>query len=173
MKELKVNLENLSETERSQLVALIEKANKPEPVVQSSLLFEPKYDSYYFFSDHNGGVSSSTWDDHVYDTYRKGLGNTFRTKEAAQTHIDYLKARTKVLRYMREREQETGWVADWSDGDQAKFNAYLDIDCVCGDYSYSMSQVEKSFYSSEEIINEVIEDSDLSEAMKTVLKYFQ
>jgi hypothetical protein len=168
MKDLKVNLENLSETERSQLVALIEKANKP--VVNSSLLFSNA--SYWFVGEHQT-------ENHVYrgdhiDNWLFDTGNFFPTEEAAQAHVDYLKARTKVLRYMREREQETGWVADWSDENQAKSYIYV---CNSGSLAlvnaWTQTAIERSFHSSSDIISEVMYDKELSNCMKTVLNYFQ
>lgn len=52
----------------------------------------PKYsDSYYYIGDESSVIVRYWMSDYV-DGYRKSIGNMFKTEEAAQKHLTYLKA---------------------------------------------------------------------------------
>ena len=77
MDNITVNMENLSEEERASLVALIEKANKPQ-----SKVWKPKEGDAYFFVWSDGTV----------------IGDCFRTKEEAEEKVKELKVKAKWKR---------------------------------------------------------------------------
>ena len=52
-----INMENLSQEERTALLSLIEKANKPK-----SKVWKPESDEMYYYSCSDGFIKEATWD---------------------------------------------------------------------------------------------------------------
>ena len=74
-----VDMTNLSDDERKQLIALMEKANTPK-----DNRWKPQHrDKYYYFNSF-GEVNSDHWSDHRVDKGRFAIGNCYETEEAAQ-----------------------------------------------------------------------------------------
>lgn len=91
---INVNMENLSTEERTQLLALIEKANKP----QESGLWKPEKHEEYYFIYADGDIAEVKNEDCTADRKIFALGNYFRTKEEAEFMVE----RLKVLHELRE-----------------------------------------------------------------------
>lgn len=81
-----VNMENLTDTERKQLLALVEKANTPE-----SKIWQPALNEFYFTLRDNGGILKDANTRSTIHNLRMSLGNYFRTKEEAEFMINRLK----------------------------------------------------------------------------------
>ena len=92
MTEIKVNLDNLNETERQQLLELIEKANTP-------VVWEPKKNGETYFYISNTGTVGHTpfWNSEI-DKDLISIGNCFRTPEDAHFEIE----RFKVIRELKQ-----------------------------------------------------------------------
>lgn len=82
-----VNMENLSEEERKQLLALIEKANQPKEGLWKPAIKEP----YYFIQYSTSDITKGRNDGMYLDNDRFLIGNCFRTKEDAEFAIEQLK----------------------------------------------------------------------------------
>lgn len=82
-----VNMENLNDTERAQLLALIEKANKPKDGV-----WKPEQkEAYYYIQYSTSDIIPSKNDNMYLDNDRFAIGNYFRTKKEAEFAVERLK----------------------------------------------------------------------------------
>lgn len=84
-----VNMENLSATERAQLIALMEKAN--------GKVFVPTHGQRYYFAYSDGDIDSDTYGNSATDNGRIAVGNCYKTREDAQFAVE----RTKVIRELQ------------------------------------------------------------------------
>lgn len=94
----------------------------------------PKYKDLYWHINHRGRVESWGWNNDAVDNDLKDFGNIFKTKEAAIKELAYLKFERAVR--AKAKELNDGWVADWKDMSQNKweiiFGEYgVVIDCMC------------------------------------------
>lgn len=89
-----VDLSNLSEDERKQLLTLIEKANKPKHTV-----CKPIRGDRYFSLDSTGISFNSRWDEDVCDSSRFNLGNCFKTEDEANFAVERLKVIAELKRF--------------------------------------------------------------------------
>lgn len=160
MKELKVNLENLSEAEREQLVALIEKANTPK-----SKWWIPKTGERYFY-ELGGEVEYSNNTDHRVDKNNIELGNAYRTREEARLAVERQKAKTKYLRFLRENEPDD-WEVGFVHGRNNYFLYYrLDNGEVMLNYRKIGQLSPREFYSSEATLNKALNNPEIVNAWK-------
>ncbi len=105
MDNITVNMENLSEEERTSLIALIEKANKPQ-----SKVWRPREGESYYRMNHAGDVWLGTWTNHKYDIAAYEIGNCFQTEEEAEEKVEELKVKAKWKRLSIESgEEENEW----------------------------------------------------------------
>lgn len=103
-----VNMENLSQEERSTLLSLIEKANKPKNKV-----WKPEENETYYYSYSDGNIEEATWDNLNVDKNRYAIGNCFKTKEEAEFALERQKVITELKRFALEHNEKE---IDWSDG---------------------------------------------------------
>lgn len=89
-----VDLSNLSEDERKQLLTLIEKANKPKPTV-----CKPIRGDRYFSLDSTGISFNARWDEDVCDSSRFNIGNCFKTEDEANFAVEKLKVIAELKRF--------------------------------------------------------------------------
>ena len=102
---LKVNLENLTEEERENLMALVEKANKPK-----SKVWKPEEKEEYWYISDKGNSESSYFTKHPYHIKCFEIGNCFKTKEEAEFMIKKLKVIAELKRFAQENNNgETDW----------------------------------------------------------------
>lgn len=113
-----VNMENLTDEEREQLLALIKKSNEP-----ACGIWEPKKDDEYWFIDRDGYILSSRWGWSSTEENRFNIGNCFRTEEEAEFEIE----RIKIIHELKELAGGYKWEYD-------SYNYYIYFDC----YNYKI-----------------------------------
>lgn len=118
-----VNMENLSEEEREQLMKLIQKSNGCKRKV-----WKPECDKNYWII--NGfRVVNSSWDNDNVDYRRYEIGNCFKTGKEAKFALEKLKVEAELRRFAEENNE---CEIDWTDEDQEKW---------CMHYSYGDGDV--------------------------------
>lgn len=123
-----VNMENLSEEEREQLMKLIQKSNGFK-----SKMWKPNYGRKYFYINDCGAIINSKWYDDVIDTYRYEIGNCFKTKEETEFALEKVKVETELRRFAEENNEHE---IDWTDEDQEKW-------CMC--YNYDSKNIDTGY----------------------------
>lgn len=122
---LQINMNNLTDEERTTLLSLIEKANKPKNKV-----WKPKEKYFCLFGD--GSVHVDRWSNCNIDHSRNALGNCFKTKEETEFALERQKVITELKRYALEHNEIE---IDWNTG-KKKFYIY---------YSYSINRIDIDF----------------------------
>lgn len=147
-----VNMENLSQEERSTLLSLIEKANKPKNKV-----WKPEKGEKYYYSYSDGFIKESTWDNVNVDKNRYAIGNCFKIKEEAKFAIEKLKVINELKRFALEHNEEE---IDWGNGSQYKyylyFNHYENRICISACTYYQYTQC--IYFTSSEIAQAAIQE---------------
>ena len=100
MKEIKLNVENLSEEDREQLMKLVEKANNKQ------VTYKPSFGTIYWYISSEGALYHSEWDEHFMDKMRYGIGNCFKTKEEAAFALEKQKVVAELKRFAEEHNKE-------------------------------------------------------------------
>lgn len=108
-----VNLENLSEEEREQLMKLIQKSNGCKRKV-----WKPEYNVFYFCISEYGSVVNNTWENDYMDNGCYGIGNCFKTEEEAEFALEKAKVETELRRFAEENNE---YEIDWKDKKQEKW----------------------------------------------------
>lgn len=146
-----VNMENLSQEERSTLLSLIEKANKPKNKV-----WNPEENETYYYSYSDGNIEKATCDNLNVDKNRYAIGNCFKTKEEAEFALEKQKVITELKRFALEHNEED---IDWNDSNQRKcFLSYQhDKNIIFIDFYYSV-QIYNIYFTSEEIAQAAIKE---------------
>lgn len=119
-----VNMENLSEEEREQLMKIIKKSNGSKRNI-----WKPEYDEWYFYVSGYGIVGSNVWINDYIDNGYYEIGNCFKTEEEAKFALEKLKVETELRRFVEENNE---YETDWEDDDQEKW---------CMHYSYGDGDV--------------------------------
>ena len=154
MDAITLNMENLSETERKQLLSLVEKANKPKRFCLDNM--EDK--EIFFFVGPAGDVWEKEFASKTpFDENKFLLGNAFRTKEAAEFAVERLKVLHEIKEFIAENDDGE---INWKDTKEEKWSL---------SYSYRFGRVlagvvsmiataQREFYaSSREVIEKMIE----------------
>lgn len=146
-----VNMENLSQEERSTLLSLIEKANKPKNKV-----WKPEKDETYYYLYSYGKIEEDTWDNANEDRIRYAIGNCFKTKEEAEFALERQKVITELKRFALEHNDKE---IDWNNIEQRKcFLSYQhDKNIIFIDFYYSV-QIYNIYFTSEEIAQAAIKE---------------
>lgn len=97
---LNVNMENLNEEERKQLLAIVKKSTEEKPKV-----WKPKNNEKYYFIYSQGKLSNTIWNDSSMDASSYAIGNCFRTKEEAEFAIEKQKITTELKRFAQEHNE--------------------------------------------------------------------
>lgn len=154
MDTITLNMKNLSETERRQLLSLVEKANK-----HKRFCFENMCDEeLFFYIDSVGEVwekrfSSSA----IGNESRFLLGNAFPTREAAEFEVERLKVLHEIKEFIAKNDDKK---IDWTDSVEFKYvlTYLIDDSKVSAGVFYSDMKYQKELCaSSEKIINDMIE----------------
>lgn len=95
-----VNMENLSEEEREQLIKLIKKSNKPK-----SKIWKPEYDEEYFYVSGYGVVGNNIWKNDYIDNGCYKIGNCFKTEEDAKFALEKAKVEAELRRFAEENNE--------------------------------------------------------------------
>ena len=99
MEEIKLNLENLNEEERAQLMFLVKKANKDD---KKSILWKPHSGEEYYHISGDGDVDMDEWDGGDYDEDAYAIGNCFKTEEEAEFKVERQKVIVELKRFAEE-----------------------------------------------------------------------
>lgn len=119
-----VNMENLSEKEREQLMKLIQKSNGSKGKV-----WKPEYDEWYFYVSGYGVIGSNVWINDYTDNGYYEIGNCFKTKEEAEFALEKVKVETELRRFAEENNE---YEIDWKNRNQNKWFIY---------YNYVMKNI--------------------------------
>lgn len=148
---INVNLLNLSEEEREQLMSLIKKANQNNKKRWRG----EKNDVYYSITGDGRIVdnreSESNCDNVVYQ-----FGNYFKTKEEAEFELNKRLVYQELKDYALEHN-EMGF--DWKNSEQEKCVISYDnqIKCLVYRYRCALSDIGQIYFSSCEIAREAVE----------------
>lgn len=117
MESINVNLGNLTQNEREQLMKLVEKGNRV-----MSKVWKPKHGEKYYLIN-SSGVTGYSWDgdgDYM-DQHLYSIGNCYPTKESAEFALERMKVHTELQRHAAEYNDG---VIDWN-------NTYQPKDFIC------------------------------------------
>lgn len=126
MEEIKINMENLSQEEREQLLKLVEKG-------QSDAKGEwPQEGDDYYFLTSDDCIEEESWYGDEFDCFRYDVGNMFRTEEEAEWYREHLKVCAELRR-----------MADGNVGDghwhEIVYNAQFDVITTCEHINYGFA----------------------------------
>lgn len=145
-----VNMENLSEKEREQLMKLIQKSNGSKGKV-----CKPENNEKYFFISGCGVINSCRWINDSTDNGCYEIGNCFKTKEEAEFALERGKIETKLRRFADENNE---YEIDWEDDDQEKWFIYYNCDTKKIDIIYNtVLKTHCIHFSSKEITKQAID----------------
>ena len=153
---LNINLNNLKENERDQLMALVEKANKPK-----SKVWKPSTNERYYYIHSDGRVYGCTYDADSYDDSLYNFGNCYKTKEAAKFATEARKIYVALQRYAEEHNNKE---IDKYNPNVAKWLIGYDCDTnkVIAMATWSCLGIGEIYFSSDEIataaVHEIGED---------------
>lgn len=148
-----VNMENLSQEERSTLLSLIEKANKPKNKV-----WKPEENEKYYYLYSYGKIDEDTWDNTNTDRIRYEIGNCFKTKEEAEFALERQKVIMELKRFALEHNEKE---IDWSNRCQNKYFLYFNHDKnrIMISYYYIYQYIcEPIYFTSEKIAQQAIKE---------------
>lgn len=143
-----VNMENLSEEEREQLMKIIKKSNGCKRKV-----WKPECDKNYWII--NGfRVVNSSWDNDNVDYRRYEIGNCFKTEKEAKFALEKLKVEAELRRFAEENNE---CEIDWTDRKQNKWLICYNYDSKNIDTGYDNTlRTHYIYFSSKEIAKQAI-----------------
>lgn len=142
-----VNMENLSEKEREQLMKIIKKSNRSKRNI-----WKPEYDEWYFYVSGYGIVGSNVWINDYIDNGYYEIGNCFKTEEEAKFALEKLKVETELRRFAEENNE---YEIDWENDAQEKwFIYYCDKICLYQTYITMRNDV---YFSSKKIAKRAVD----------------
>ena len=119
----------------------------------------------YFYIDSKGDIeySKNEWNEDVVEDH-KLIGNYFKTKEEAEKHLEYLKAKVII------KQDTKGFKPDWKDIAEDKYYGFWDasvkkLDCI----KISILQDDRIYFETRNDIKESFEKHP--EEWKTYLTY--
>lgn len=143
-----VNMENLSEEEREQLMKIIKKSNGCKRKV-----WKPECNKNYWII--NGcRVVNSSWDNDNVDYRRYEIGNCFKTEKEAKFALEKLKVEAELRRFAEENNE---CEIDWTDRKQNKWLICYNYDSKNIDTGYDNTlRTHYIYFSSKEIAKQAI-----------------
>ena len=149
-----LNMENLSEVERKQLLSLVEKANKHKRFC----LDDMRDKEIFFFLGPSGDVREKEFiSGNTFDENKFLLGNAFPTREAAEFEVERRKVIHEIKEFIAENDDKE---IDWTDKYTKKYSLYYDAGHgrVSHGTTEEVMATQKEFYSSSmKIIDDMIE----------------
>lgn len=127
--QITVNMENLTNEEREQLLKLVKKSNEQQPKKR----WRGEYDEEYYFIDYCNKIDA--WKELNYKT-DKGLyelGNYFKTEEEAEFELNKRLVYQELKDYALEHNEND---VDWTNVNQLKWGIFYDNESKCLDYDY-------------------------------------
>lgn len=149
---INVNLSNLSEEERKQLLELVKKGNKsPKKRWRAQ-----KGESYYYMCG-DGRIDSTKEGDaiFIFDERAYELGNYFKTKEEAEFELNRRLVYQELKDYALEHNEGE---IDWKNSDQEKWVISYDNQVKYLVYldRYALSDIGQIYFSSPKIAQEAV-----------------
>lgn len=142
-----VNMENLSEEEREQLMKLIKKSNGCKRKV-----WKPENNETYFYISGHGRINYHKWNNDSTDNRYYEIGNCFKTEEEAKFALEKLKVETELRRFAEENNE---YEIDWENDAQEKwFIYYCDKICLYQTYITMRNDV---YFSSKKIAKRAVD----------------
>lgn len=143
-----VNMENLSEEEREQLMKIIKKSNGCKRKV-----WKPECNKKYWIINGFMVVDSSWYNDNVdYGCYE--IGNCFKTEKEAKFALEKLKVEAELRRFAEENNE---YEIDWTDRKQNKWLICYNYDSKNIDTGYDNTlRTHYIYFSSKEIAKQAI-----------------
>lgn len=145
---LNVNMENLTEEERNQLLALIKKSTEEKPKV-----WKPKNGEIYYFLTSYADIDITIWANDAPDKCKYAIGNCFRTHEEAEFAVEKLKVIAELKRFAQEHNEKI----DWKDGG---WKYWITYDYTGNKFFYMSTITSKRndiYFTSEKIAQQAIE----------------
>lgn len=147
---ISVNLENLSEEEREQLMKLIQKSNGFK-----SKMWKPEDNEKYFYVSGHGVINICRWINDTTDNGCYEIGNCFKTKEEAEFALEKAKVEAELRRFAEENNE---YKIDWEDDDQEKWFIYYNCDMKKIDIIYNtVLKTHCIYFSSKKIAKQAID----------------
>lgn len=148
---INVNLSNLSEEERKQLLELAKRSNTP-----AKKRWRGERNNHYYFISGAGGIGKGREDKVAYDSNRYQLGNYFRTEEEAEFELNKRLVYQELKDYAFEHNEGE---IDWENHEQEKwvlsYNSQIKF---LGCYLTSViSDIGQIYFSSRKIAQEAVE----------------
>ncbi len=154
MDTITLNMKNLSEVERKQLLSLVEKANKPKRFCFENM----KSGEIFFFIGSAGEVWEKDFvPGNSSDENRFLLGNAFPTREAAEFEVERLKVLHEIKEFITKNDDKE---IDWTDSVEFKYVLTYRIEDskVSAGVFYSDMKYQKELCaSSGKVIDDMIE----------------
>ena len=148
-----VNMENLSQEERSTLLSLIEKANKPKNKV-----WKPEENETYYYSYSDGHIEKTTCDNRNMYKNRYAIGNCFKTKKEAEFALERQKVIMELKRFALEHNEKE---IDWSNDDEQKYCLYFNHErnrIMIDNFYVSQFLSEQIYFTSDTIAQAAIKE---------------
>ena len=145
---LNVNMENLTEEERNQLLALVKKSTEKHKV------WKPDYDEKYYFLTSYADIDITIWANDAPDKCKYAIGNCFRTHEEAEFAVEKLKVIAELKRFAQEHNEKI----DWNNSCKKKYYIYYDYSTktiACNFKQYT--RMSTIYFSSREIAQQAID----------------
>lgn len=145
-----VNMENLSEKEREQLMKLIQKSNGSK-----GKMWKPEDNEKYFYVSGRGVINICRWINDTTDNGCYEIGNCFKTKEEAEFALEKAKVEAELRRFAEENNE---YEIDWEDDDQEKWFIYYNCDTKKIDIIYNtVLKTHCIYFSSKKIAKQAID----------------
>lgn len=148
---INVNLLNLSEEEREQLMSLIKKANQ-----NNKKRWRGEEDDHYYFISDCGEILCDYEEKFDGDSYRYQSGNYFKTEEEAEFELNRRLVYQELKDYALEHNEGE---IDWKNSEQEKWVLSYDNQIkFLGCYIRSvLSDIGQIYFSSRKIAQEAVE----------------
>lgn len=148
---INVNLSNLSEEERKQLLELVKKGNKSPKKRWRAQRLEK-----YYFINFEGDIDSLKETNHAIDEYLYKVGNYFKTSEEAKFELNKRLVYQELKDYALEHNEGE---IDWKNSEQEKWVLSYDSQIkFLGCYIRSvLSDIGQIYFSSRKIAQEAVE----------------
>lgn len=148
---INVNLSNLSEEEKEQLIKLIKKANQ-----KSKKRWRGEEDDHYYFISDCGEIICDYEEKFDGDSYHYQSGNYFKTEEAAEFELNKRLVYQELKDYALEHNEMS---FDWKNGSQLKWVIFYDDQskCLNYDYWYTHYYIGQIYFYSKETAQEAVE----------------
>lgn len=139
MDNMSVNMNNLTETEKEQLLTLVEKANKDKPKT-----YIPENGEKYWYIAYYGQVDGyEYWYNAPTDKDSLKIGNCFKTREEAEFELEKLKVIKELKDYALEHNE---YEIDWKEKNKEKWYIYYNYCYSVVSYSVTFDMVLSTVY---------------------------